>query len=162
MAIFADDTSIMKANTRDQLNLQTDLAKINDWFCYNKLTINTDKCETRQERLKSALYLRLKKREVFKIVKGDSFGFLKIQFVAKYQENWRADPLGTLKKIENFFEVFEKMRTLKQSHSAKLERGDPLGFLKLQFAAKYQKTWRGEKSKKKSHSAEKKFKGGTL
>ena len=87
MAIFADDTSIMKANTRDQLNLQTDLAKINDWFCYNKLTINTDKCETRQERLKSALYLRLKKREVFKIVKGDSFGFLKIQFVAKYQEN---------------------------------------------------------------------------
>ena len=32
------------------------------------------------------------------------------------------------------------MRLLKQSHSAeKLERGDPLGFLKLQFAAKYQK-----------------------
>ena len=36
------------------------------------------------------------------------------------------------------------MRFLKQSHSAeKLERGDPLGFLKLQLAAKYQKTWRG-------------------
>ena len=29
------------------------------------------------------------------------------------------------------------MRSLKQPHSAeKLERGDPLGFLKLQFAAK--------------------------
>ena len=36
------------------------------------------------------------------------------------------------------------MRFLKQSHSAeKLEMGDNLGFLKLQFAAKYQKTLRG-------------------
>ena len=33
------------------------------------------------------------------------------------------------------------MRILKQSHSVeKLERRDPLGFLKLQFAAKDQKT----------------------
>ena len=33
------------------------------------------------------------------------------------------------------------MRILKQFHSAeKVERGNPLGFLKLQFAAKYQKT----------------------
>ena len=53
------------------------------------------------------------------------------------------------------------MRFLKQSHSAeKLERGDPLGFLKLQLAAKYQKTWRGtlwRQKKTKSRSAEKKF-----
>ena len=33
------------------------------------------------------------------------------------------------------------MRILKQSHGAKkVGRGDSLGFLKLQFAAKYQKT----------------------
>ena len=33
------------------------------------------------------------------------------------------------------------MRISSQSHSAeKLERGDALGFLKLQFAVKYQKT----------------------
>ena len=33
------------------------------------------------------------------------------------------------------------MRIWKQSHSAeKLERGDPLGFLKLQFAAKNEKS----------------------
>ena len=33
------------------------------------------------------------------------------------------------------------MRDLKQSHSAeKVKKGDPLGFLKLQFVAKYQKT----------------------
>ena len=39
---------------------------------------------TKRERLKSAL----KKRKVFKIVKGgDPFGFFKIQFVAKYQKN---------------------------------------------------------------------------
>ena len=52
---------------------------------------------------------------------------------------------GPFKKFEIFFEkIFEKkrrMRILKQSHSAeKLERGDLLGFLKLQFAAKHQKT----------------------
>ena len=39
------------------------------------------------------------------------------------------------------FDKTQKMRILKPSHSAeKLERGDPLGVLKLQFAAKYQKT----------------------
>ena len=58
------------------------------------------------------------------------------------------------------------MRLLKQSHSAeKLERGETSGFLKLQFAAKYQKTgrgtlWRQKKIEKKSHSAEKNSKGG--
>ena len=36
-----------------------------------------------------------------------------------------------------------KMRNLKQFHSAeKCESGDPLGFLKLQFAAKFQKNRR--------------------
>ena len=49
--------------------------------------------------------------------------------------------METFEKIENFFEKKRKMRSLKQSHSAeKLERGAPLGFLKLQFAAKNQKT----------------------
>ena len=53
------------------------------------------------------------------------------------------------------------MRILKQSHSAKkLEKGDPLGFLKLQLAAKYQKNLKEDllttkKFEKKSHSAEK-------
>ena len=42
----------------------------------------------RRERLKSALCLRLKKRKVFENCKrGDPLGFLKIQFVAKYQNN---------------------------------------------------------------------------
>ena len=56
------------------------------------------------------------------------------------------------------------MRILKQSHSAeKLEKRDPLGFLKLQFAAQYQKNlkgtlWRQESIQKKSYSAEKKSK----
>ena len=40
---------------------------------------------TRRGRLKSALYLRLKKRKVFKIVKG-LFRLFENQFVAKYQE----------------------------------------------------------------------------
>ena len=59
------------------------------------------------------------------------------------------------------------MRFLKQSHCAeKLERGDPLGFLKLQFAAKNQKLEGGpfgdKKKFKKSRTVAKKFKGGTL
>ena len=44
-----------------------------------------------------------------------------------------------MKIFEKIFEKKRKMRFLKQSHSVeKLERGDPLGFLKL--AAKYRKT----------------------
>ena len=41
----ADDTSIVKADTRNRLNRQIDLANNDDSFYYNKLTINTDKCE---------------------------------------------------------------------------------------------------------------------
>ena len=58
------------------------------------------------------------------------------------------------------------MRFLKQSHCAeKLERGDPLGFLKLQFAAKNQKLEGGpfgdkKKLKKKVAQWRKNSKGG--
>ena len=49
-----------------------------------------------------------------------------------------------MKKFGNFFgKTFEKTRNENfetVSQCRKLERGDPLGFLKLQFAAKYQKT----------------------
>ena len=54
---------------------------------------------------------------------------------------------------------------LKQCHSAeKLERGDPSGFLKFQFAAKYQKIeggtlWR-QKNSKKIRTVPKKYKWG--
>ena len=80
-----------------------------------------DRRKTRRERLKSAPYLRLKKLKFFEIVKGGPFRDIKKIFE---------------KKTKN-----RKIRILSQSHSAeKLERGDPLGFLKLQFAVKYQKT----------------------
>ena len=96
--------------------------------------------KTRRERLKSALYLRLKKAQFLNFLRGDPFDFLKIQSVAKYQKV-EGGPFGDiLKKLEKFSKKKRKMRFLKQSHSAeKLERGDLLGFLKLQFAAKYQK-----------------------
>ena len=55
------------------------------------------------------------------------------------------------------------MTILSQSHSAeKLERGDPLGFLKLQFAVKYQKNLKGDKKIQKVAQCRKKLKGGTL
>ena len=96
--------------------------------------------KTTRELLKSAPYLRHKK--LFEIVKGGPFGFFE--------------------KKKN-----RKIRILSQSHSAeKLERGDPLGFLKLQFAVKYQKTWRGDpletKFRKKIAQCRKKLKPYSL
>ena len=60
---------------------------------------------------KVALYPRIKKRKVFKIVKGGSLGFLKVQFVAKYQKKVEGGPFGDYKKLskktknENFEKV---------------------------------------------------------
>ena len=48
---------------------------------------------TSWERPKSALYLRLKQRKVFEIAKGDPLGFLKLQFVSKY-EKMEGGPFG--------------------------------------------------------------------
>ena len=96
---------------------------------------------TRREHLESALYLRL-----------------------KISKNWR----GTLWRLWTIFEKKRKMRIPKKSLIAKkFKRGDPLGFLKLQFAAKYQnKLERGpfgdKKISKKSRTVPKKPKRGTL
>ena len=51
--------------------------------------------KTRLERLKSALYQRLKRSKVLKIVKGGPFRLFQIQFVAKYQKSRRGYPLET-------------------------------------------------------------------
>ena len=52
---------------------------------------------TSRQRPKLALYLRLKNRKVFNIVKkGDRLGFLKLQFVAKYQK-FEGGPFGDKK-----------------------------------------------------------------
>ena len=45
IALFADDKSIMKTG-KGNCNMQSGLDKICDWFNYNKLSINTTKCET--------------------------------------------------------------------------------------------------------------------
>ena len=45
MALFADDTSIIKSG-KTNCNMQNDLDKICDWFNYNKMSLNTSKCET--------------------------------------------------------------------------------------------------------------------
>ena len=50
----------------------------------------------RRERLKSALYLRLKKRKNFNLQNGDPFDFLEIQFVAKYQKKIEGGPSGDI------------------------------------------------------------------
>ena len=45
MALFADNTSIIKSG-KTTCNMQNDLDKICDWFNYNKMSLNTSKCET--------------------------------------------------------------------------------------------------------------------
>ena len=77
-------------------------------------TTNAEKLQTRRERLKSALYLRLKKRkknfkkffEYFFFQKlshsakkckwGDPLGFINIYSVAKYQKTRKGDSFYTL------------------------------------------------------------------
>ena len=73
---------------------------------------------------------------VFKIVKGKNcipFGLFENPVCCKISKKMKG-PFGDIK-------IFRKLKILKQSHSAEiLERGDPLGFLKLRLAEKYQKT----------------------
>ena len=98
-------------------------------FCPSTCPQKAVQNETRRECLKSELYLRLKRRNVFKIVKGGPFRLFQIQVVAKYQKVLKGGPFEALKfffKFEKIFEKNRKMKILKQSHSAKqLERKDP-------------------------------------
>ena len=80
-------------------------------------------------------------------------------------------PFGDIKKqwkifLKKFSKKKRKMTILEQSHSAeKLEKGDYLGFLKLQFAANYQNKLEGgpfgdKKKSKKVAQCQKHSKGG--
>ena len=77
---------------------------------------------------------------------------------------------GPFRDIKKFSKKTEnrRIRILSQSHSAeKLERGDPLGFSKLQFAVKYRKfeggtLWIQKKFREKSRTVPKKTQRGTL
>ena len=89
--------------------------------------------ETRRERLKSALYLRLKKRKGFKPVKGGYFGLFENPVCCKISNKLKGGPFGD-KKIR-FFLISEKKtknENFEQSHSAVIHKmGDPLDFLAL-------------------------------
>ena len=77
---------------------------------------------------------------------------------------------GPFRDIKKFSKKTKnrRIRILSQSHSAEnLERGDPLGFSKLQFAVKYRKIRREDpldtkQIRKKVAQCRKKLKGGTL
>ena len=80
--------------------------------------------EKRRERPKSALYLKRKKRNVFKTVKGDTLGFLKIQFVAKYQKKLKVT-LWCNPKIFNSLTKPKKACGKSLIAPKQLERCDP-------------------------------------
>ena len=46
VAIFADDMSIVNAGKTDDCSVQNGLETLTDWLNYNKLSINTSKCES--------------------------------------------------------------------------------------------------------------------
>ena len=78
------------------VNTRSSFRNINDVVCHDGGAV---RYKTRRECLKSALYLRLKKLKVFKIVKGgDPLGFLKVQFVANYVKN-EGGPFADTKKF---------------------------------------------------------------
>ena len=127
--------------------------------------------ETRRERLKSALYLRLKKAQFFKFVKGGPFRLFENPVCCKISKKLSGDHLETFEKYKNIFgKIFEKKRKtrfLKQSHRAeKLERG-PFGLFENPVCCKIskgdplatkkfrKKVAQCRKKLKESHSAEK-------
>ena len=117
------------------------------------LEICLEKIEARRERLNSALYLRLKKRELFKICSGRLWKTKKfrITFEKPKRSNWRAKK-GTIWHFLTFFllqnikknegESFGDIENeiSEQSHSAKkCKRGNRWGFFNIHSVAKYQK-----------------------
>ena len=126
------------------------------------------------KRLKSVLYLRLKKTEkndkeeiisksltMSKIVKGGLFGFFENPvFLAKYQKI-EGGPFGDIKKVEKK----TKKDHIEQSHGdEKCSRG-ALGFFNIPSVAKYQKMKGGPfedkiKIRKKSRTVPKKNREG--
>ena len=102
---------------------------------YSKSTVSA--MQTRQKRLKSALNPRLKKAQFLNLLKGEPFDFLKIQTVAKYFKKIKGGLFGDIEMFEKKTKN-ENFETVSQCQ--KLEEGLSLGFLKLQFAAEYQKS----------------------
>ena len=109
---------------------------------------------TSRERPKSALYLRLKKRNVFEIVKG---GLFETPFCCKkWKEKLKPGSFGALKY---FLKI--KIEKFERSYSGeKIERGTLWGFLtsiRLQIIKKFKGDIRRHRKdfEKKSHKAEK-------
>ena len=67
--------------------------------------------------------------------RGDLLGFLKIQFVAKYQKKIEGGPFGDIKKLSKK----TKNHHFEQSHSDEKCRRGALGFFNIPSVAKYQK-----------------------
>ena len=101
--------------------------------CSTTLKLRWLKLITSRERPKSALCLGLKKRNAFEICKMafvKPLGFLKLQFVAKY-EKIEGDPLETLK-------IFQKIENIEHCHSAENCKRGTLCFFNIHSVANYQ------------------------
>ena len=97
--------------------------------------------------------------------KGDSLGFLNIQFVAKYQK-MKERPFGDIEKFRIFFSIFQKKRKMRIFNSLivpkNVKRG-PIRLFQHPFRWKTPKKTEGggpledfkKISKNKSHKAEK-------
>ena len=100
-------------------------------FLMKKSTASCFESQTRRERLKSALYLRLKKRKRLfskknlkflisffqkmshsakKCKRGDPLGFINIYSVAKYQKTRKGDSFETLKNFRKKLQCRKKLK----------------------------------------------------
>ena len=45
MALFADDTSFLKPNRKNDTRIEQNVDELINWFTANNLSVNLDKCE---------------------------------------------------------------------------------------------------------------------
>ena len=107
MAIFADDTSILKSGKRTESFLQPDLDKISNWFSYNKLSLNTSKCEVMNFGLRNRTQLTLLGQ---KLPVKDSAKYLGVYLDSKL--TFRDHIEHVTKKMNKFSGMIYKVRDI--------------------------------------------------
>ena len=107
IAIFADDTSILKSGKKLDTSLQADLDKISNWFSYNKLSLNTSKCEVMNFGCRNSNKLTLLRKE---LPKKESFKYLGVNLDSKL--TYRDHIEHVSKKLNKFSGMIYKVRDM--------------------------------------------------
>ena len=107
IAIFADDTSILKSGKRTDSLLQPDLDKISNWFSYKKFSINTSNCEVMNFGLRNRTQMTLLGH---KLPIKDSAKYLGVYLDSKL--TFRVHIEHVTKKLNKFSGMIYKVRDI--------------------------------------------------